>query len=149
MKGCPFCDVNALTGRIVVENELARAFPTHTPIVARHVLITPKRHAKYFEELSQKEQNAIEELRMKLHIAFKNTGAEGFNYAWNEEKIGGQSVPHFHLHMLPRTTGDAGVYQYEPREFIYRSVPIEQRTASSEEQLSSVAEEIRNTLSKM
>lgn len=144
MNDCAFCDSRALADRLIVENELARAFPTNAPIVAWHVLIAPKRHAQYFEELTVAEKDAIEELRMKLHQAFKNAGkADGFNYAWNEEKIGGQSVPHFHIHMLPRTEGDAGVYQYEPREFIYRPVPIEERPISPQEELQEVVKEIR------
>jgi diadenosine tetraphosphate (Ap4A) HIT family hydrolase len=64
---------------------------------------------------------AIEELRKKMRLALKEAfQAEGFNYAWNEEKIGGQSVPHFHLHVVPRKEGDKGTYKYEPREFLYR-----------------------------
>lgn len=32
----------------------------------------------------------------------------------------GQTVPHFHLHVVPRKTGDAGISEYEPRVFLYR-----------------------------
>lgn len=58
--------------------------------------------------------------------------AEGFNYTWNEEKIGGQSVPHMHLHIVPRKEGDAGIYQYEPREFLYRPGPRSTTTPNEE-----------------
>lgn len=147
MNDCAFCDAASLADRLIIENDLARAFPTNAPIVAWHVLIAPKRHTQYFEELTAEEKDAIEELRMRLHATFKKAvGAEGFNYAWNEEKIGGQSVPHFHLHMLPRKEGDAGVYRYEPREFIYRPIPVEQRPASTEEELHEVARKIREAL---
>jgi len=46
--------------------------------------------------------------------------AEGFNFAWNEGAVAGQTVPHFNLHIVPRTTGDSGIWEYEPREFLYR-----------------------------
>ncbi len=38
----------------------------------------------------------------------------------NDEKVAGQSVPHFHLHIVPRQEGDTGIYQYDPRQFLYR-----------------------------
>ncbi|MCL5459794.1 HIT domain-containing protein, partial [Loigolactobacillus coryniformis] len=90
---------------------LAFAFPTNTPIVPGHILIIPKRHIKYFEEATLDEMIAVEELRAKLKIALVKTfDAKGFNYAWNEEKIGGQSVPHFHLHIVPRKENDEGIH---------------------------------------
>jgi len=59
-------------------------------------------------------------------------------------QIGGQSVPHFHLHIVPRKEGDQGVYQYEPREFLYRPGP---RTISSpHEELNGVVEMIKKAL---
>jgi diadenosine tetraphosphate (Ap4A) HIT family hydrolase len=144
---CAFCDAAQVTDRMIVENDLARAFPTNAPIVRGHTLITPKRHVTYHEDLTDAERNAIEELRMRLHTVMKKVFcAEGFNYAWNEEKIGGQSVPHFHLHMLPRKEGDAGVYQYEPREFIYRPIPVDQRPISGEDELEEAAKTLRDIL---
>jgi hypothetical protein len=73
----------------------------------------------------------------------KAFGAEGFNFAWNDGKNCGQSVPHFHLHIVPRKEGDAGVYEYEPRKFLYR--PGE-REATPEEELKMVAEIIKENL---
>ncbi|MES2994575.1 MAG: HIT family protein [Patescibacteria group bacterium] len=144
---CPFCDAAQLAERTIIENDLARAFPTNAPIVPGHMLIAPKRHVTYYEDLASTERDAIEELRMKLHAGLKKAfGAEGFNYAWNEEKIGGQSVPHFHLHMLPRQEGDAGVHNYEPREFIYRPIPVDQRPASTDEELHEVVRLLRVSL---
>jgi len=123
-KTCPFCTDKEVKERVIVENELAFAFPTLTPIVPGHILICPKRHVKYYDDVTQEEKKAIEELRVKIRLALKETfQAEGFNYAWNEEKIGGQSVPHFHLHIVPRKEDDEGTYKYEPREFLYRPGP--------------------------
>ncbi len=121
---CPFCSNKEVKERIIIENDLAFAFPTNTPIVQGHILICPKRHIQYYEDATMEEKNSIEELRIKIRKALiKALSAQGFNWAWNEEKIGGQSVPHFHLHVVPRKEGDQGVYQYEPREFLYRPSP--------------------------
>lgn len=118
---CVFCDQPEIKARTVVENDLAFAFPTNIPIVPGHMLIAPKRCVAIFQDLTAEEQAAIFDLAAKLRLALKNIfQAEGFNYAWNEGKLSGQSVPHFHLHMLPRKEGDTGVTQYEPRQFLYR-----------------------------
>jgi|SRR3989344_225733 len=142
---CPFCENKEVKHRTIVENDLAFAFPTNMPIVPGHILICPKRHVQYYEEATLEEKIAIEELRHKLKHALKKVfKAEGFNYAWNEEKIGGQSVPHFHLHIVPRKEGDEGIYQYEPREFLYRPGP--RTVASSHEELSEIVEMIKKAL---
>lgn len=144
---CAFCDNPEIEARTIVTNELALAFPTFTPIVPGHILIAPKRHAQRYEELSTEERVAVEELRARLHPALiKSFSAEGFNYAWNENEIGGQTVPHFHLHMLPRRGGDAGIYQYEPRDFLYRTLPADDRPKSREQGLVEVARQIREAL---
>ncbi|MBU0750425.1 HIT domain-containing protein [Patescibacteria group bacterium] len=144
---CAFCSPETTKGRIIIENTFAFAFPTIAPIVPGHVLISPKRHAIYYEDLTFEEKDAIEELRVQLKDALiKAFGAQGFNYAWNEEKIGGQSVPHFHLHILPRKEGDAGVYKYEPREFIYRTTPADERPNSSDDELRDIVSIIQKAL---
>jgi diadenosine tetraphosphate (Ap4A) HIT family hydrolase len=139
---CAFCKNPAIRGRVVVENELVFAFPTNIPIVPGHLLICPKRHVKCYEDLTHGEKDAIEALRTTLKKAMQKVfAAEGFNYAWNEEPVGGQSVPHLHLHMLPRKEGDSGVHGYEPREFLYRPGP--RTVATPEEELAEVARAIK------
>ena len=73
----------------------------------------------------------------------KTFSAEGFNYAWNEGEIGGQAVPHFHLHMLPRKKGDTGIHEYDPRKFLYRPGS---REISPDEELDAVVKEIKRHL---
>lgn len=134
---CAYCEIPAIKEREIVRNEHAWAFPTNIPIVPGHVLVAPIRCVATLEEMTSEEVQAIfalrEELKQALVTAF---GATGFNYAWNEGKLAGQSVPHFHLHILPRKEGDTGITQYEPRQFLYR--PGE-REASPEEELKAVA----------
>lgn len=130
---------------MIIENGLAFAFPTNTPIVPGHILICPKRHVQYYEDATLEERAAIEDLRSKLKQALKKAlGAEGFNYAWNEEKIGGQSVPHFHLHIVPRKDGDVGIYEYEPREFLYRPGP--RTVVSPQEEIDAVVTLIKQAI---
>lgn len=138
---CAYCELPEIKERTIIENDLAWAFPTNIPIVPGHVLIAPKRCVALFDELTDDERGAIFDLQSELRTALiKTFDAEGFNYAWNEGKLAGQSVPHFHLHMLPRRTGDTGITEYEPRQFLYRTG---EREASQEEELKKVARIIR------
>jgi diadenosine tetraphosphate (Ap4A) HIT family hydrolase len=141
---CAYCELPEIQARKIIENDLAWAFPSNIPIVPGHVIVTSKRCAAKYEELTAEEKAAIEDLRMKIVAALKKLfGAEGFNFAWNEAKFAGQSVPHFHLHIVPRKEGDTGVYEYEPRKFLYRPGD---REATPEAELRAVAREIKGAI---
>lgn len=141
---CFYCESSEIQERKITENNFAMAFPTNIPIVPGHTLIIPKRHVARFEEMTADEQWAVGDLRTKIMSALEKAfQAEGFNFAWNDGKIAGQSIPHFHLHIVPRKAGDAGVYEYEPRKFLYR--PGE-REKSPEAELNKVAKLIAENL---
>ena len=133
-----------IKSRLIIDNELAFAFPSKMPIVPGHILICPKRHVSKIDDLTPDEIRSIlllqKELKQSMIKAFQ---AEGFNYAWNEGKIAGQSVNHLHLHMLPRKKSDAGILKYEPRKFLYR--PGESAD-SPEQELIEIARLIKRNL---
>lgn len=107
------------------------------PIVPGHTLICPKSPLEFSEEISPELWAAV--LQVKEIVCEKLQrlmGAKGFNFAWNEGLIAGQTVPHFHLHVVPRTENDAGIVQYEPRVFLYRPGT---RADSPKEELTSLA----------
>jgi diadenosine tetraphosphate (Ap4A) HIT family hydrolase len=144
MEACPFCSDPSNKARTIIANDLVWAFPTNIPIVPGHTLIAPVRCVQTFDELTQQERDALFSMMHDIKAALKKTfGAEGFNVAWNEGAAGGQTVFHVHVHVLPRKDDDTGVYQYDPRMFLYR--PGERET-SPEEELRSVAELIRAAL---
>lgn len=143
-KACVYCSNIDVKNRKIISNNLAWVFPTNIPIVPGHVLIAPKRCVARFEDLTSKEKKSIEELRVKIIKALRKAfKAEGFNYAWNENKIAGQSIPHFHLHVLPRKKGDEGITKYEPRKFLYRPGS---REITPEKELQKVCELIKKYL---
>ena len=130
--------------RTIARNHLAFSFLSYMPIVPGHLLICPIRVVELCEELTFEEWEAILELQKKVCHALKIVfGAEGFNFAWNMGENAGQTVPHFHLHVVPRKLGDAGILQYEPRVFLYRPGS---RAVSPLEELQQTAELIRNNL---
>lgn len=144
MKPCVYCNLPEIKAREIVGNDLAWVFPTNIPITPGHVLIAPRRCVAKMEDMTAAEREAIETLRVQVIGALsKSFGATGFNFAWNDGKLAGQSVPHFHLHVVPRKEGDTGILEYEPRKFLYR--PGE-RPTSPEEELMAVVREIKAAL---
>ena len=141
-----FFDINnpEIKNRLIFENELVFAFPSNMPIVPGHTLICPKRIVATIDELTAEELLAIFDLQNKLKQALHKTfNASGFNYAWNEGILAGQTVNHLHLHILPRKEGDAGVTHYEPRKFLYRSG---ERPISPGQELIEIANLIKTNL---
>lgn len=141
---CAFCELDVIKKREIVGDNLAWAFPTNIPIVPGHILIAPRRCVAHYEDLTENEKVAIEKLRVEICNALKKVfDAEGFNFAWNDGKNAGQSVPHFHLHILPRKSGDTGITEYEPRKFLYRPGS---REDSPEDELLAVSDAIKAAL---
>ncbi len=143
-KRCVFCDTPQITERKIIQNNLAFAFPTNIPITEGHTLISPIRCVQKFEDLTQEEKKSIFDLAEIIMSALRKTfNAEGFNCAWNQEKLAGQSVPHFHLHIIPRKEGDTGLLGYDPRSMLYRTGD---REPTSEEELVKFVEKIQKAI---
>jgi len=144
---CGFCkdkENNENNKRIIIETKLSKVFPSNQPIVLGHTIIIPKRCVPNFEDLTINEKNDIFELMTKIKLSLKNSfNCKGFNHAWNENIIAGQTVPHFHLHIVPRKKGDDGIYEYEPRKFLYRP---NSRENSPNQELIKIAQIIKNNL---
>jgi diadenosine tetraphosphate (Ap4A) HIT family hydrolase len=141
---CVFCTLPEIQERTIVRTEHAFAFLGNMPIVPGHTLVCPKRCVATLEELTAEEREGLFELVAQVKQALQATfDAEGFNVAYNEGLAAGQTVPHLHIHVVPRKSGDTGVYAYEPRQFLYR--PGERET-SPQKELQIVAEKIQKAM---
>jgi diadenosine tetraphosphate (Ap4A) HIT family hydrolase len=142
-----FTTLPEIKERSVAENETAWAFLTNIPITPGHTLVSPKRVVETVEELTETELIDIFALAAIVKNGLRKVyGAEGFNCAWNEGKQYGQSVPHFHLHVVPRTPGDDGITEYDPRKFLYRPGS---RENSPEAELAAVAKELKDGIDSL
>jgi len=145
-KPCVYCTLIDIKNREIAHNDLAWAFPTNIPITPGHTLISPVRCVKTLSELTRDERLAILDLTDDIMEALrKSYGAEGFNCVWNQEKLAGQTVPHFHLHIIPRIEGDSGVLGYDPRSMLYRTGD---REPTPEEELLLVRDLIKSNLTE-
>jgi diadenosine tetraphosphate (Ap4A) HIT family hydrolase len=122
-KGCHFCEVVAAP---VGSRALAYAVRDGNPVTPLHTLIIPRRHVESFFDLHGAERNAIFALldEMRSDIEHKDETVEGFNVGVNNGEVAGQSVPHVHVHLIPRRRGDVenprgGVRGVIPRKASY------------------------------
>ena len=121
--GCRFCQVMAVR---VGSNALSYAIRDGNPVTPLHTLIIPQRHVESFFDLHGGARNAIFALldEMKSDIQQKDDTVEGFNVGVNNGEVAGQSVPHVHVHLIPRRRGDVenprgGVRGVIPRKASY------------------------------
>jgi diadenosine tetraphosphate (Ap4A) HIT family hydrolase len=77
------------------------------PLREGHVLLIPKRHVEQIIHLTREEfcdlYVCIEEMVTRLLVDF---GADGYNIGINCGEAAGQTVPHLHIHVVPRRLGD-------------------------------------------
>ena len=103
---CLFCNIKK--SGCAHENKLAYASYDTYPASKYHCLIIPKRHIKYYFDLSNDELIACNELIkiIKKEITNKDPSVKGFNLGTNIGKVSGQSILHCHIHLIPRREGD-------------------------------------------
>jgi histidine triad (HIT) family protein len=118
---CPFCEYVAhgstsggLRMALVSERARTLAFVDPRPMQPGHLLVITKRHAPTLLDLAREEAHEVIEHARDLSLALVSAlGAEGINAFQNNGVAAGQSVPHYHLHLLPRRTADANKFLSE------------------------------------
>ncbi len=102
---CPFCALPA--SRIKGENEHAVLIRDAFPVSAGHSLVIPKRHVGSYFEATEAERAAMEALLVTSKLAVEAEFApHGYNIGINDGAAAGQTVPHLHIHLIPRYAGD-------------------------------------------
>lgn len=107
MKTCVFCQIaiRAVPAAIVFEDDESLAFLDHRPVFPGHCLLIPKRHLDSLVDLEQPLLgNLFVNARLLALSMEKGLNAEGAFVALNNRVS--QSVPHVHVHVMPRTKGD-------------------------------------------
>jgi len=114
---------------LVHQGELAFISQDKYPASPGHMLIIPNRHVPNYFDCTQDE---ITELWGLVHIAKelveKNHQPDSYNIGINVSKTAGQSVPHTHIHLIPRYKGDVedprgGVRGVLPKNRTYTKTP--------------------------
>jgi histidine triad (HIT) family protein len=104
---CVFCSIAAgeIEADVVLETDDVVAFLDKRPVFKGHVLLVPREHIVTLPELPTELRDpflaAAQQIAAAVVAAF---GAQGSFVAMNN--VVSQSVPHLHLHVVPRTKGD-------------------------------------------
>jgi diadenosine tetraphosphate (Ap4A) HIT family hydrolase len=102
---CPFCELPP--ARIAGANAHALWIRDGYPVSPGHSLVIPKRHLASFFEATGDERRALLELLDEAKLAaVTEFSPDGFNIGINDGPAAGQTVPHLHIHLIPRYSGD-------------------------------------------
>lgn len=104
--GCVFCS-RLDRDDLLAANDLAAGFLAGYPVSPGHALIVPRRHEADFFSLAPVEQAAmmalVSPIRRHLDAEFSPSA---YNLGANIGRDAGQTIPHAHLHVIPRYHGD-------------------------------------------
>ena len=106
-RGCTFCGIVAgdLPAAVVLDEPELMAFLDVRPVFKGHVLLVPRTHVVTLPDLEAPLRDPFLEAAQRVATAVvQGLGAQGSFVAMNNTVS--QSVPHLHLHVVPRTKGD-------------------------------------------
>jgi histidine triad (HIT) family protein len=107
---CVFCRIAAgeAPATKVYEDDTLCAFLDIRPVARGHTLVIPKRHATELEDLDADLGAHIFRAGHRLALAIRRSSlaADGANLVLNDGTAAFQTVPHVHLHVIPRKHGD-------------------------------------------
>lgn len=105
MSSCPFCTLPP--ERILIDSPRALVIRDGFPVSPGHTLIIPKRHVGSWFDITDAERDAIAALLTQAKAQLdKELAPDGYNIGINDGAAAGQTVPHLHMHLIPRFNGD-------------------------------------------
>ena len=116
---CIFCKIanGEIPSRTIYEDEQFRAILDLGPATKGHALILPKEHfADLFEMPAELAADAMKLAKKLAALQKERLGADGLNLVQNNGEAAGQTVQHFHIHLIPRYEGDGQTIGWKPGE---------------------------------
>ena len=102
---CPFCTLPP--ERVWLDDEGVVAVPDHYPATDGHTLVLPRRHVASVWDLDLDEQFDLWELVAEVRVRLaERHRPDGFTIGVNDGLAAGQTIPHAHVHVIPRYRGD-------------------------------------------
>lgn len=116
---CIFCKIanGEVPSQTLYEDDNFRVILDLGPATKGHALILPKDHYANLYDLP--EETAGDAMKLAKKMATKMTerlGCEGFNLVQNNGDLAGQTVFHFHMHLIPRYRADGQKIGWKPQE---------------------------------
>ncbi|MBQ0009245.1 MAG: HIT family protein [Firmicutes bacterium] len=117
-KDCIFCKIaqGIIPSNIVYEDDDVMAFLDISQVTQGHTLVIPKKHTQNFLTAEKDIMHKVMDVAQRIGQAqISILGAKGVNILTNVNKEAGQSVYHFHVHVIPRYIADDG-FKIEMKE---------------------------------
>lgn len=114
---CIFCKIAAgeIPAATLYEDEDFRVILDLGPASRGHALILPKEHYADLSEIREETAEKVLPLAKKMSAAMtKALGCAGINLVQNNGEAAGQTVRHFHMHIIPRYTNGPKIVAWEP-----------------------------------
>lgn len=130
---CLFCRIvkGELPSNTIYEDDDFKVILDIGPVTKGHALIIPKDHFSDMYEIPEEKAAAAIGLAKRLIIKMTDRlGCDGFNILQNNKEAAEQTVPHFHIHLIPRYSGQRKLFGFGSLEL-------------TPEELAKIAEEIR------
>jgi histidine triad (HIT) family protein len=124
---CIFCKIidGTTPSYKVYEDEHTVAFLDVNPVADGHVLLIPREHTMYIEELPEETAEALMKTLINIAPTIKRAmNAKDSNIGINNGPNAGQIIPHVHIHIIPRPTKTgallfSSVARFKPRSSEY------------------------------
>ena len=102
---CIFCNLSA--DRIILSDRFAFTIHDGFPVSPGHTLIIPRRHiGSFFKLQSEERQSLLSLLDETKRFLDKEFNPDAYNIGINDGAAAGQTMPHLHVHLIPRYHGD-------------------------------------------
>ena len=116
---CIFCKLanGDIPTNTLYEDDCVRVIFDAEPAAEGHVLILPKEHFDNIYELDDDTAGHVFKVAKKIATAMNKTlDMDGLNVVQNNGEAAGQTVFHFHMHLIPRYEGDHVGITWKPGE---------------------------------
>lgn len=116
---CIFCKIanGDIPSKTLYEDEAFRVILDLGPATKGHALIIPKDHYKNLYELPEDTASRVMLLAKKMAAQMTDKlHCDGFNLVQNNGEVAGQTVLHFHMHLIPRYKDDKQKINWTPGE---------------------------------
>lgn len=119
---CIFCKIaeGEIPSNTIYEDEKCRVILDLSPATKGHALILPKEHYADIFSIEEEMLSHVIRVAKKVGTHMKEAlGCDGLNLVQNNGTVAGQTVFHFHMHLIPRYEKDdnAGVIEWNHKEF--------------------------------
>ena len=135
---CIFCKIanGEIPSSTIYEDDLFRVILDLSPATKGHALILPKKHMANIFEMDEETAEKVFVLASRIAKAMKEAlNCDGLNIVQDNGEIAGQTVFHFHMHIIPRYNDDGQQINWVPK-------------TSEAAERDMIAEQIKNVLNK-